>query len=169
MIDQDTMQRTIGSLLLVVGLAACGDDLPEPGLGPGSVDSTSTGSPSLDSTTTTSTTTGGSTSTSTSSSSSTTTEGGNTFGEVDDCLLTNDCPAGLYCVAPFDQSLGPEGKGLNECVADCVDIMDETRWCTDEAACCDPTAECTDRGYCVHPSDSTGGDTGTGTAGSTGA
>ncbi|MEM9463420.1 MAG: hypothetical protein AAGF11_55270 [Myxococcota bacterium] len=165
------MQR-ISPLLLTLGLglAACGDDLPDDHTssngnqeGP---NSTTEGPPG----TTASSTSGvippvtSSSSTTTASTPSSTSDNGNTFGEVDECQLTSDCDAGLYCVAPFIESLGPEGKGLNECVAACVDLMDETRWCLDAAACCDPAAECTDRGYCELPGDSADTD-GTGSMG----
>ncbi|MCA9707218.1 MAG: hypothetical protein KDK70_15300 [Myxococcales bacterium] len=148
------MRRIGSSLLLALGLAACGDDLPDPPANTQGADGTSTGSGALDSTTTSAeSSTGDGTVTTTTT---TTTHGGGTFGEVDDCQLSGDCPGGQFCVAPFDESLGPEGKGLNECVAECVGLMDEAKWCADAAACCDPAAECTDRGYCVLPEDSTG-------------
>lgn len=167
MIYGDTMRRLFGSLVLTASLAACGDDLPDPP--PAGVDSTSS-TGTLDTTTTgddpttTSTTTTGVDDT---AGDSTTTHGGGTLGELDDCQTTSDCDPGLLCVAPFDESLGPEGKGLNECVAECVGIMDETRWCADAQACCDPEAECTDRGYCVLPGESTGSDTGGSDTGTT--
>lgn len=156
--------RRISPLLLALGLglAACGDDLPDnhtssngDQAGP---DSTTEGPPG----TTTSFTSGvtppvttTNTNTTTASTPPSTSGDANTFGEVDECQLTSDCDAGLFCVAPFIESLGPEGKGLNECVAECVDLMDEARWCLDAAACCDPAAVCTDRGYCELPEDST--------------
>jgi len=160
MIRADVM-RTLGLLLIVVGLAACGDDLPT---------DTDIDDESADSTggTTTGTTAPGTTSTTTSttapaeSSTTTTTTAGGTFGEVDECAVSSDCDPGLFCVAPFDESLGPEGKGLNACVPDCVGPMEETLWCADTSACCDPMAECTDRGYCEVPGGSTGDASGSG-------
>ena len=163
MIDVDVM-RTLGLSMIVVGLAACGDDLPnDTDITGESADST--GATVGLTTSTTSTTTG--TTAPAESSTSTTTAGG-TFGEVDECAVSRDCDPGLWCVAPFDESLGPEGKGLNACVRDCVGPMEETLWCADTAACCDPMAECTDRGYCEVPGsssgdESSGSDSGTGT------
>ena len=78
----------------------------------------------------------------------------------DECLMSSECGAGLFCVAPFDQSLGPEGKGLYACVSECVPFMEETMWCADATACCDPSHVCTDRGYCVPPELDTGSDSG---------
>jgi len=155
MIRADAMPR-LCTLLLAAGLLACGDDLP----------SESESDEAQADVTTGFITTGSESSSSSSSSSSESsgsTEGG-TFGAVDECDLSPDCEAGLVCVAPFDESLGPEGKGLNACVSDCVGPMDETRWCADAIACCDPAAECTDRGYCVVPGES--GDSGESSGGS---
>jgi hypothetical protein len=96
-------------------------------------------------------TTGGSTGGSTSDADS----GPATVGIPDECDVSGDCAGGEFCVAPFVPEYGPEGKGPNECVSECVVLMDELRWCLDAVACCDPEAECTDRGYCELP----GGDT----------
>lgn len=157
MIGVDVM-RTLGLLLIVVGLAACGDDLPnDTDITDESADSTAA-TLGLSTSTTTSTTV----STTGLAESSTTTTSGGTFGEVDECAVSSDCDPGLFCVAPFDESLGPEGKGLNACVSDCVGPMEETLWCADAAACCDPMAECTDRGYCEVPGSSTGDESGSG-------
>lgn len=168
MIEEDTMRRS-SLLLLALGLIACGDDLPDDYMNSngdlGAQESTTTG-PSTLSTSGVSTTSPSAMTTSSSSSSST--GEGNTFGELDECARTSDCGADLFCVAPFDESLGPQGKGLNECVTQCVEIMDETRWCLDAAACCDPDAMCTDRGYCVFPDQTTGEPTDTGETSGTG-
>lgn len=168
MIGELSMPRICVTLVVLLGLAACGDDLPDDIMGgddsPPAMSSTSDGGEPV---TTTSTTSAATTSTSASSSS----DGEvNTFGALDECEVSSDCARGLLCVAPFDESLGPEGKGLNECVMECVVIMDEARWCADAAACCDPEAECTDRGYCVFPGGSTGstGSTGGSSSGTTG-
>ncbi|MCX4247900.1 hypothetical protein [Paraliomyxa miuraensis] len=164
--------RTLLAPLVLASLAtACGDDLPDPPLGSSS---SSTGVSPSDTTTGLSGSTSTSTTDDTSGASSSST-GFSSVGIPDECTVTADCPRGELCVAPFDQSAGPEGKGPLECVIECVVIMDEDRWCADAAACCDPEAECTDRGYCVYPSDSTGatdsgestGDTG-GSTGTTG-
>lgn len=83
-------------------------------------------------------------------------------GPVDECQASDECGGGLFCVAPFDQTLGPKGKGLYACVDACVPLVDEDLWCADATACCDPDATCTDRGYCELPGASTGTDSGTG-------
>jgi hypothetical protein len=158
-------------VLLGLGVAGCGDDLPDPPRAGGSSSGT-TG-------TTGTSTTDGFTSTSTSAAPASSDEAGTTttgttgpssVGIPDECTVSADCLDGEpYCVAPFDQSAGPEGKGAYECVSECVVLMDEDRWCADAAACCDPQAECTDRGYCVYPEEPTGGSEGSGSSdGSTG-
>jgi len=159
-------------MMVVLGLAAvaCGDDLPDPPEAGGmSSSGTTTG-------TTSTSTSDSSSSTSTSAApassdeggTSTTTTGPSSVGIPDECTVTADCVDGELCVAPFDQSAGPEGKGAYECVIECVGPMDEDHWCADAAACCDPLHECTDRGYCVPPEGSTGGSEGSGSSGSTG-
>jgi hypothetical protein len=156
--------HAVAMLLAVVATAACGDDLP-----------TNEGSSSSGLLLTTSSTTDDSTSTtgaiapaSSDEGASTTgssTTGPSTVGIPDECTLSSDCPDGELCVAPFDQSAGPEGKGATECVTVCVMLMDEDRWCADAAACCDPLHVCTDRGYCVDPEQSTGSSDGSGSSG----
>lgn len=84
----------------------------------------------------------------------------------DECQASAECGAELFCVAPFDQTLGPNGKGDFACVTECVMQMDEDRWCADVSACCDPDAECTDRGYCEVPGLGTGDSGGSGSGGS---
>lgn len=153
-------------VLLGLVAVACGDDLPDPpDQGGMSSSGTTLG--------TTGTSTGdGSASTSTSAAPASSDEGGTTtttgpssVGIPDECTVSADCADGEpFCVAPFDQSAGPEGKGAYECVSDCVMNMDEDRWCADAAVCCDPLAECTDRGYCVEPG-STGGSESSGSSG----
>jgi hypothetical protein len=160
----------IVAVLLGLGAAGCGDDLPDP---PGAGGSSSSTTGTIDTSTT-----DGSTSTSTSAAPASSDEAGTTTGTTgpssvgipDECTVSADCVDGEpFCVAPFDQSAGPEGKGAYECVSECVVLMDEDRWCADAAACCDPQAECTDRGYCVYPEESTGGSEGSGSSdGSTG-
>jgi hypothetical protein len=155
---------------LGLGAAACGDDLPDdPPSGGMSSSSGLTGTLTLDPS---STSTGDAP---TSSEGSTSTSGPSTVGIPDECTQSDHCLDGEVCVAPFDQTAGPEGKGAYACVSECVAIMDEDRWCADAAACCDPTAECTDRGYCVAADggstggseSSTGRDDGGSTGGST--
>lgn len=170
--------RRVARAWLAVGLAglpACGDDLPDPVPITGDADGASSSSSGAVTTTTgepaTSTTTG--TSSSSDEGGSTSTTGHTTVGVPDECTASAQCGDGEVCVAPFDQSAGPEGKGAYACVVECVVIMDEDRWCADAAACCDPLAECTDRGYCVLPGETTdggssdGGSSGGGSSGGT--
>lgn len=157
--------RCVVAGLLVVGAVACGDDLPDPraddGEGMSSSSSGTTGGTTGDLFSTTSAEPASS-----DEGGTTTTSGPSTVGIPDECTLSAECLDGEVCVAPFDESAGPEGKGAYECVSECVAIMDETRWCADAAACCDPLAECTDRGYCVEPGDTTGGSDDSGASGS---
>jgi hypothetical protein len=91
------------------------------------------------------------------------------IGPQDECAMSSDCGDASFCVAPFDQSLGPEGKGAYACVVECVPLVDEDLWCADATACCDPNAVCTDRGYCELPeSTGTDGSGGSDTGGSSG-
>lgn len=155
--------------LLVVGAAACGDDLPDPRADDGEAMSSTSSGTTGGTTGDLSTTTSAAPASSDEGGTTTTTSGPSTVGIPDECTLSGECLEGEVCVAPFDESAGPEGKGAYECVSECVAIMDETRWCADAAACCDPLAECTDRGYCVYPADTTGGSDDSGsTGGSTG-
>lgn len=162
--------RSVAALVVLSAATACGDDLPDPPeqIGMSSSSTTgSTGTSTTDDPSTSSTT--GITPASSDEGGITTTSGPSTVGIPDECTLTAECVDGELCVAPFDQSAGPEGKGAYECVEECVVLMDEDRWCADAAACCDPLAECTDRGYCVYPDGSTGGSEGSGSSsGSTG-
>jgi hypothetical protein len=95
-----------------------------------------------------------------------------TGGQGDECEDTQFCTGELVCAAPFDGDIG-----AFKCQSSCVETMDETRWCTDAASCCEIGAVCGPRGYCMLPegvdtgsddttggsSTSTGVDTGTGT------
>jgi hypothetical protein len=150
---------------LGLGLAACGDDLPDAPIGGMSSSSSTTGPGSL---TIDPSTTSTGVATDEAGTTTTTGSGPTTVGIPDECLLSAHCPDGEVCVAPFDQEAGPEGKGAYECVIECVELMDEDRWCADAAACCDPTAACTDRGYCVHPEETGGSEDSGTTGGSTG-
>lgn len=155
---------------LGLGVTACGDDLPDPpeaGMSSSSSGTTGPGTLTIDPSSTSTGTTAASTDEA--GASTTTGSGPSTVGIPDECTLSSECLDGEVCVAPFDQEAGPEGKGANECVSECVVIMDEDRWCADAAACCDPTAECTDRGYCVVPGDTGGSESsGSASSGSTG-
>ncbi len=178
MIGTTTMRNIGYTLLLLLGPLACGDDLPndiKEGDGPSMNCGTTSGECTSGTTTGDATpgTTDGTTTTGTTpppSSSSSSDDGPNTVGIPDECTVTSDCPRGEFCVAEFIERFGPEGKQPNECVTQCVGIMDETKWCLDASACCDPLAECTDRGYCEYPEGSTGtgGDSGSGGEGSGG-
>ena len=88
------------------------------------------------------------------------TSGDATVNETSDdqCGASTECSPD-FCVAPFNPKLGVFGRGPFECVAACVELQDEVRWCADVTACCDADAQCTDRGYCELPGseDSTGG------------
>lgn len=78
----------------------------------------------------------------------------------DACRNSAECGPDLLCTAPFDGNRGPY-----TCEPTCISNMDETMWCADATACCDPTASCTTRGYC-QPGDGGGtGTSGTGTSG----
>ncbi len=61
-----------------------------------------------------------------------------------DCQSAEDCP-GEFCAASFNGDIGPF-----ECQSQCIDLMDDNRWCSDAEACCDADAIC-DRGYCILP------------------
>jgi hypothetical protein len=62
------------------------------------------------------------------------------------CVGTDDC-IGTYCVAPWDAAV--EARGEFTCEFACVGLLDERRWCMDDAACCSSDARCTARGYCI--------------------
>jgi hypothetical protein len=96
-----------------------------------------------------------------------TTSGAATSGTANTCQATADCMGGR-CVAPWDAT--SEVRGEFACEFACVALIDETRWCADDASCCEPAARCTARGYCIieGESTSTSGDatsTGTGSTG----
>lgn len=161
-----TMRRLV-PIMLASTLVACGDDIPDEYMDMDTpIHGSDTGGTTTTSVTTTSTTAvpDGTTGTPTPATDSSD-EGPATVGIPDECEVSSECGRGEYCVAPFDPELGPEGKGPNECVSECVVIMDELRWCLDASACCDAEAECTDRGYCVFPGESS--DSGTGDSGDT--
>ncbi len=63
-------------------------------------------------------------------------------GPAPDCVDSAQC-MGEVCAASFDGEIGPF-----ECQSSCIEPMDDQRWCSDAAACCDADAIC-DRGYCV--------------------
>jgi hypothetical protein len=72
-----------------------------------------------------------------------------TQGQVpaDTCNSSEDCFGSGACVAAWDPEDGT--RGPYTCQFMCVPLVDETTWCTDDAACCDAQARCTARGYCV--------------------
>lgn len=67
-------------------------------------------------------------------------------GPTDECSVSDDCQ-GAVCAGSFD--LESEARTPFECVFNCLENLDEERWCSDDAACCDDAATCTRRGYCV--------------------
>lgn len=78
-----------------------------------------------------------------------------------DCQGSADCSGDMICAASFDGDIGAFA-----CRTSCVDDRDESMWCTDDAACCNPGSTCR-RGYCL-PDAQGGDDTGAGTDSSTG-
>jgi hypothetical protein len=66
------------------------------------------------------------------------------------CESTDDC-IGTYCVAPWDAAV--EARGEFTCEFACVGLLDERRWCMDDAACCVDGSRCTARGYCIFEDD----------------
>ena len=77
------------------------------------------------------------------------TGGETTGGAVGACQSSNDCLGNDVCVAPWDPQTQTAGEP--DCAFACIPSYDETQWCADAAACCDPNAICTARGYCVPP------------------
>jgi hypothetical protein len=72
----------------------------------------------------------------------------NTGGTTDTnaCAASDDCIGG-HCVAPWDPAT--EARGEFTCEFACIGELDERRWCSDDASCCDTAARCTARGYCI--------------------
>lgn len=66
----------------------------------------------------------------------------------DECEVSTECTGG-FCAAPFDPDTLQ--RAPKECQFMCVPLLDDTLWCSDDAACCDEDATCTERGYCVLP------------------
>ncbi len=76
------------------------------------------------------------------------------------CISSAQCELGTSCVAPFVD--GEAGEFI--CSSQCIVLGDESRWCLDASACCEPGAVCSARGLCVEGGlDDTG--TSSGTAG----
>lgn len=97
-------------------------------------------------------TTGASTSTETTGTTgatSETTAAETTGGPAPVCLSSDDCLGNDVCVASWDPETQTAGEP--DCAFACIPSYDETQWCADAAACCDPDATCTARGYCVPP------------------
>ncbi len=79
-------------------------------------------------------------------------------GPSDACSDSEGCLGGDTCAALWNPQT--ESRGPFACQFACVPLLDETAWCSDDAACCDAQAVCTPRGYCVlgdGPGASTGG------------
>ncbi len=86
------------------------------------------------------------------------------------CESSEACGDDLFCVAPWDAGTGQRGEAA--CIPACVGTNALDRWCIDDAACCEglrcnevdgfclPLPEATSTG-----SDTTEGDTSTGTDG----
>ena len=72
-----------------------------------------------------------------------------TGGPAGPCQSSDDCLGNNVCVAPWDPDTQTAGEP--DCAFACIPSYDETQWCADAAACCDPEAICTARGYCVPP------------------
>ena len=102
----------------------------------------------------------------TSSSSSGAGEESTTTGDLSGCQSSDDCLGNDVCVAPWDADTQTHGDA--ECSFACIPSLDDTQWCADAAACCDPDAICTARGYCVPPQEPGGADSSTGGDGSSG-
>lgn len=62
------------------------------------------------------------------------TQSGSTTGAPDACMAGDDCPD-AFCVAPWDAELGQRAPA--ECVAECITNDDLTRFCIDDASCCE--------------------------------
>jgi hypothetical protein len=71
-------------------------------------------------------------------------DGPTTAENDDECNASLECGAGLSCMATFDGEIGEF-----ECSAACIPDMDETLWCLDDAACCGVQSSCGPRGYCT--------------------
>ena len=85
---------------------------------------------------------------------------------VDDCSSSEDCDGGVCAAIPTSNPNddGRLSRGSFICEAICIGNLDEGRWCSDDASCCDSNARCTTRGYCVAEgsSDATTGNGSTG-------
>ncbi len=76
-------------------------------------------------------------------------EGGSTAGDdasQPECASTNDCMSGV-CASAYDADAQQPLPAT--CAFACIDVLNESQWCIDDASCCDPQARCTRRGYCV--------------------
>lgn len=85
-------------------------------------------------------------------------------GEGEPCSAAEPCPDSTFCAAP-DGGGTVVGAGDYACSATCVALDDVSRWCLDDAACCDAAARC-EVGMCRGPS---GTDDGGGSSTSTAA
>jgi hypothetical protein len=80
--------------------------------------------------------------------------------EGEPCNSSQQCAVGNACVAPFVD--GEAGQFV--CAWQCVELGDESQWCLDASACCEPGAVCSARGLCIAGGLDDSG-TGSGTAG----
>jgi hypothetical protein len=90
---------------------------------------------------------------------STTSEGSSTTGALDTCMGADECPE-AFCVAPWDAELGQ--RGAAECVAECIAVDDLTRFCIDDASCCEGARCNRADGLCAPESAESSGTSGTG-------
>ena len=74
---------------------------------------------------------------------------GTTGGPAPECQSSDDCLGNEVCVASWDPETQTAGEA--DCAFACIPSYDESLWCADAGACCDPEAICTARGYCVPP------------------
>lgn len=79
------------------------------------------------------------------------------------CQASSECPDGESCTAMFNGDIGAFA-----CRSSCIDDMDETRWCIDDAGCCGADSVCQERGYCVPAGRTSVDETGTADGGSDG-
>lgn len=97
----------------------------------------------------------------------TTRGGGSTTGTPDACMASSDC-SDAFCVAPWDAALGQRGPA--ECVAECIADDDLTRFCLEDASCCEGSRCNAADGLCARVSEassstSAGDSTGASTSG----
>ena len=88
------------------------------------------------------------------------------IGAPDACMGAEECPE-AFCVAPWDAELGQ--RGAAECVAECIAVDDLTRYCIDDASCCEGARCNRADGLCAPESAESSGTSDSGSNGSTSA